>query len=299
MRPGPLEQRNGSARLAAAPDFAAAGGGTLRSDDEPLTKVFALDASSAGAARWLGYLLGAVALMLGLAVGVRLFAVLLAMTETHVPPSTAPQEIDVMRDEPAPTPPPPAAAPGPEVKPEPPPPPPKAARHDPPPPPSPAQAGKVLAQEPNPNEPVDLTGNTIVSGEGEYRGGVTAGNGTNTNAVRGPTSPTGVVGGTGPVITPPSGPDRSRKASLGGGTNWECPFPAEADTAQIDDTYVILQVEVGTDGSPSHVRVIRDPGNGFGREALRCALQRHYETALDHDGQPMAGVFSTRVHFSR
>ncbi len=74
----------------------------------------------------------------------------------------------------------------------------------------------------------------------------------------------------------PSGPDRSRTASLGGGGEWSCPFPSEADTAQIDEAYVTLQVDVKPDGTPGTVRVVNDPGNGFGREARRCAMNKHY-----------------------
>jgi len=94
-------------------------------------------------------------------------------------------QVDVDLSEP-PTPPP---APNPEPEPEPPQhPPPATARApqtDVPPPPAAAQAGKVLTQDPDPNEPVDLTGDGFVSGTSDrFAGGVTAANGTATNAVR-------------------------------------------------------------------------------------------------------------------
>ena len=45
--------------------------------------------------------------------------------------------------------------------------------------PAPAQAGKILTQEPDPDAPVDLTGQGFVTGNAEtYAGGVTASNGT-------------------------------------------------------------------------------------------------------------------------
>ena len=261
-----------------------------------MARVLGLDASSIGSARWLGYVLAAIALMLGLAVGVRAFGVLLAMTDVVAPPPAGAQEIEI--EEPPPPPPPPPEPE--ETKPEP-APPPRAAAAPPPPPPAPAQAGKVLTQEPDPNEPVDLTGNTIVSGNAEaYAGGVTAANGTNPNAVRTLTSPTGVPGGSGPPKAAPApvGPDRSRRASFGG-RDPNCPFPPEADTAQIDDTYVTLQIDVRADGRASGVRVLKDPGNGFAREARNCALKWNFDTALDRDGTPIAQTFTARVHFTR
>jgi protein TonB len=162
----------------------------------------------------------------------------------------------------------------------------------------------VLTAEPKPDEPLDLTGNTIVQGNADsFAGGFTTSNGTNNTAVNAMPSPTGVPGGTGQVQAPPPpppGPDRSRTASLGGGGEWSCPFPAEADTAQVDEAFVTLQVDVKADGSASTVRVLSDPGNGFGREARRCAMNKRYATALDHEGTAIAGTTKAfRVHFSR
>jgi TonB family protein len=96
----------------------------------------------------------------------------------------------------------------------------------------------------------------------------------------------------------PNGPDRARRASLGT-RDWDCPYPAEADTAQIDDAYVTLQIDVRADGSASGVRVVQEPGNGFGRQARGCAMRWHYETALDHDGTAIPQTVTARVHFSR
>src|SRR6185312_1876010 len=114
-------------------------------------------------------------------------------------------------------------------------PPPRAWHEAPPPPPPPAQAAKVLTQEPDPNEPVDLTGNTIVQGNADsYAGGTTMTNGTSARAVRSLASPQGVPGGTGaPTAKPTSVVDHSRVA-MPLNTDWNAPFPPEADTAQID-----------------------------------------------------------------
>ena len=88
-------------------------------------------------------------------------------------------------------------------------------------------------------------------------------NGTSKRAVRDLASPVGVPGGTGAPQPKPPGPDRSRPASVGG-TEWNCPFPPEADTAQMDEAYVTLQVDVRPDGTPGAVRVVTDPGSGVG-----------------------------------
>src|SRR6187397_1994889 len=77
-------------------------------------------------------------------------------------------QVDIDEDKPPPPPPPP---PTPEKEPEPPPP---VARAAPPPPPdalakppAAAEAGKVLTSEPDPDEPVDLTGEGFVTGTGD------------------------------------------------------------------------------------------------------------------------------------
>ncbi len=285
---------NGSARGRL---LAAAGVGASTYDD-PMTKVFGLDAQTSGLVAWIGYFLGSIALLLGLLVSARAITLILALNAHATAPMVAPQEIDVLRDEPPP--PPPLSA---EAKEDaPPPPPPHAAPHEAPPPP-PAQAGKVLTQEPDPNEPVDLTGNTIVSGNADsYAGGATASNGTGTMAVHGPTSPSGTPGVTGaPQAAPqPAGPDRTRGPSLAGGAEWSnCPFPPEADTAQIDEAFVTIEIDVRADGTPANARVLRDPGNGFGREAVRFAMTQRYDSALDRTGNRIPGNLKVRVHFSR
>jgi protein TonB len=292
MSGGTRQPRNGSSRLGVGL-LVAAGGVTLRQDD-PMTKVFALDASSSGAGRWLVYLVGAIALLLGLTVGARAMSVLLAMTERTAPAPVAPQEIDVMKEEPPSAPPVPPAEP--EAKPEPAPPPVRVVPREAP-PPAPAQAGKVLTAEPDPNEPVDLTGNTIISGNADsYAGGVTAANGTSPVAVRGVTNPNGPPA----TAVAPAGPDRSRRASVVDSNAWlTAPFPPEADQAQIDDAHVTIQIDVRSDGIPSAVRVLKDPGHGFGREARKYALGLHYNPALDRDGNPVASVFTLPIHYSR
>lgn len=212
-------------------------------------------------------------------------------------------EVDLAKPPEPPPPPPPEEKV--EEKPATPPPPPKAADTPPPPPPAPAQAGKVLTSEPDPNEPVDLTGNTFVSGNSDsYAGGVTASNGTAKTAVRDLNAkPGGVPGGTGTAPAPAApAVDRSRPAGLLGSTDWNCSsfWPAEADGEQIDQALVTIQVTVGADGKPSKVDVIKDPGHGFGLAARRCAMRESFQTALDAAGTPIVSQTKPfRVRFER
>lgn len=165
-----------------------------------------------------------------------------------------------------------------------------------------AQAAAVMTSETKPDEPVDLT-NSFVTGSGtSYAGGTTMAAGTGTAAVRAPTAAaTGTPGGTG---TGPGvaqvGPDRSRNAGLGGSKSWnDCPFPPEADVDNIDQAAVLVQVTVSPDGRPGAVKIVSDPGHGFGRAARACALQRSYQTALDREGKAIGGVFTANVTFAR
>jgi protein TonB len=277
------------------PSLVAAGGAPFAYDD-PMSKVLGLDAKTSTLRAWFGFTSGGTLLMVGLMALASVVAWVHTMQERTA--AATPGEIEVMKEDPPPPPPPQAE---PEAKTEP-APPPRMPHEAPPPPPAPAQAAKVLTREPDPNEPVDLTGNTIVTGNAtDFPGGLTASNGTGANAVRSLTSPTGVPGGTGAPSAPPPppGPDRSRPPSLAGGSDWNCPFPPEADTAQIDEAYVTVQVDVRPDGTPGSVAIVSDPGNGFGREARRCAMSKSFQAALDHDGNAIAGTKKVKVHFSR
>jgi protein TonB len=276
------------------PAFAAAGAVPY---DDPMSRVLGLDAKTSGLAAWFGFTSAGTLLLVWL---MGLALVLAWWRATHVTrPVDTTEEIEILKDDVPPPPPPPVVEP--ENKPE--PAPARATPHEATPPPAPAQAAKVLTAESKPDEPLDLTGNTIVTGNADtFAGGFTAGNGTNPNAVHSMPSPSGVPGGTGTpqaAPAPPPGPDRSRAASLSGGSQWSCPFPPEADTSQIDEAFVSLRVDVRADGTPTAVSVLQDPGNGFGREARRCAMNKHYQTALDHDGNAIAGTWKARVHFSR
>jgi periplasmic protein TonB len=280
--------RNGTAGVR----WLATAGGSAALYDDPMSKVLGLDAKTSTLGAWFGFTSGSTLLLVGLMAMTSVFAWL----HTTRLAAEAPEEIDVMKEDPPPPPPPIER----ESKPEPAAPAPHHAREAPP--PAPAQAAKVLTQEPDPNEPVDLTGNTIVQGNADaYAGGFTTANGTNANAVRAAAAPTGAPGGTGAVrpAPPVTGPERARRASVNvSDTEWNCPFPAEANAEQIDDARVPIQVDVRPDGTPAAVRVLRDPGHGFAREAQRCAMSKRFLPALDHDGSPIAGTTNSFVvHF--
>jgi protein TonB len=169
--------------------------------------------------------------------------------------------------------------------------------------PAPAQAGKILTQEPDPDAPVDLTGQGFVTGNAEsYAGGVTASTGTSKTAVRNlNAAPGGAPGGTGTKPGPAAtGPDMSSPPQITGGTDWDCPFPPEADVDQIDFQRVPIVVTVRADGSPESVRVVNDPGHGFGRAARQCAMRQRYVPAKDRQGNPISGTMPPfSVKFTR
>jgi len=160
------------------------------------------------------------------------------------------------------------------------------------PPPAPAQAGKVLTAEPDPSEPLDLTDQGFVTGEGDkFVGGVTAANGTSKVAVRDTNAKIGGVPGakgTG-APAPPAGPakiDLTRPATPATFDWADCGFPPEADVEQIDFMKVSVVVTVGVDGRAINATVLNDKGYGFGRLARQCAMRKTYNVGLDANGKP-------------
>ena len=204
-------------------------------------------------------------------------------------------EVDVEVDKPPPPPPPPPPAPEPEPEPEkPPPPPPTRAEPKPEtaPPPAAAEAGKVLTAEPDPDEPVDLTGDGFITGTGDrFAGGITASSGSSKTAVR---NAQAAATGTGTGSKAPLGPpvpkvDLSRSPRLSGASRYwdDCPFPSEADAEGINNAAVQIVVTVTTEGRAKSVTVLKDAGFGFGRQAKRCALTKQYEPGLNSLGKPV------------
>jgi len=191
----------------------------------------------------------------------------------------------------------PPPPPPPEQKPPPPPPSlPKAraVQHGPPTrrPPPPAQAGNIIAREPNPSAPADLTGETFVTGKAStYAGGVTTSTGTNPNAVQSrEVDPR----------APPGAPDLSRAVSLEDQDWRTCPWPREAQDEPINEQTVVLRVVVRPDGTVESVKILADPGHGFGPQAYDCALRTKFSPALDRQGRPLkAQSPPLRVRFTR
>lgn len=165
------------------------------------------------------------------------------------------------------------------------------------PPPAAAEAGKVL----DASADVVDSANTIVTGEGSYRGGTTESGGTSKVAVRDESArASGVPGGTGVRAEPsPSPKNLSRPPMLAGAGRWDCPFPSEADLEDIHSAVVSLRVRVGKTGAVESVDVTRDPGFGFGREARRCALRKKWQPGLDRNGQTTESVAIVNVRFGR
>jgi protein TonB len=209
---------------------------------------------------------------------------------------------DIEVDKPKPPEPPPEP-PKEEAKAPPPPPAPAPKEKEPPPPPAAAQAGAVLTQAPD-DKPVDFT-NTIVTGNADtYAGGVTQATGTSKSAVYDRNAQAdGVPGGTGTKPAPPAppAPDRSRMLSVAS-SDWHCDFPPEADSEQIDEMVVPTEVTVSASGHVTSAHATKDPGYGFGRAAVQCALKQGASTfnvAYDHDGNPIPGTRLFNVHFTR
>ncbi len=164
------------------------------------------------------------------------------------------------------------------------------------PPPEAAQAGEVLTAEPEP-EVIDF-GDSFVIGQGaSYAGGTTEAGGTSAVAVRDANARAGgTPGGTGTDV----GADLSRPARMAGSGVWDhCPFPEEADDLGIDSATVALRVEIDADGRVLSADVTRDPGDGFGREAKRCARAARFVPALDRSGRPTRSSHALTIRFVR
>jgi protein TonB len=167
--------------------------------------------------------------------------------------------------------------------------------------PAAAQAGKVMTAAPDPNEPVDLTGDGFVQGNADaYSGGVTSSTGTNKHAVYDPhaggTADTPVAAKTQMVG---SGVDLSRPPQPLSGSWDHCGFPAEADIEQINYARVTIAVTVGSDGVAKNASVVQDPGYGFGALAKRCALRERFQPARDKTGAAVTQTQLITINFKR
>jgi periplasmic protein TonB len=153
-----------------------------------------------------------------------------------------------------------------------------------------AQAGQTVTAPESESKGDDRADFTMVQGEGtNYAGGTTAAQGTATNAVRGPASPTGT--GTAPPAPAAPAPRPTATADLSRGampasTDWNCSSLFPSDPEAGNSATVVIVVTVRPDGTPRSVSVMNDPGRGFGSAARSCALGQRYTAAHDRDGNP-------------
>jgi len=164
-----------------------------------------------------------------------------------------------------------------------------------------AQAGRVLAVE-GEGQAADFT---VVQGASDrYAGGVTTSTGASAMPVRDPRArgagvslPHPAREGT-PVTSaepatahaPPPPPPRASVIARPASASWSCPFPPEADTFNINHARVLLAVTLSSDGTPTHVALLRDPGAGFGNAARTCAFRQKFVPSRDADGRAMPGT---------
>jgi periplasmic protein TonB len=182
----------------------------------------------------------------------------------------------------------PAPTPVPESEPE-----PERAPAEDTPPPAAAEASAALTQNEDAKE---APSDTLVTGNAaSYAGGTTERGGTASQAVHTPNArAAGVPDGSGDAPV-----DRSRAPQLAAGTDWSCPFPAEAEEDGVDHAVVGLEVEIATSGAVLAVTIHSDPGSGFGREARSCALKKHWRPGLDKNGQPIQQKHRLNVTFKQ
>jgi periplasmic protein TonB len=142
--------------------------------------------------------------------------------------------------------------------------------------------------------PLDLTGEMPVIGTSGRGSGTPAADGDRFGSGRGNFGKPGMTSeGRG------SGPDLSTKVSLEG-QSWSCPWPSEADSERIDEQTVIIRVVVDPDGSVRSAEIVVEPGHGFGKAAVTCALNTQFTPAHDRAGDAVrARSPPIRVRFTR
>ncbi|MFW5925367.1 MAG: ferric siderophore ABC transporter substrate-binding protein [Myxococcota bacterium] len=164
---------------------------------------------------------------------------------------------------------------------------------------APARAGDVVAAD-APNEPVDFTGFDIASGDApRFAGGVTAGAGTNPNAVRADAD--AVRSGGAHRTSGGRGRGRSARPPVLRTEDPTCPWPEAATDLDIDEKVVTVRATIHVDGHVEAHGVVGDPGDGFGHAALRCARERlRFEPARDAAGKPRpSGPRPIRIRITR
>lgn len=157
----------------------------------------------------------------------------------------------------------------------------------------PAQAAAVITQD---SAPIDLTGETIVTGSGtRLGGGVSSSQGNSESGTQAPHVEQA------PALSEPRGqsPTLTRAVRLDAAA-WSCDWPREAVAEDIYEQAVVLRVVVRADGRVEAAQLVDDPGHGFGRAALACAKRTVFTPALDEDGAPTRALSPPiRVRFTR
>ncbi|MBC7794411.1 MAG: energy transducer TonB [Clostridia bacterium] len=152
----------------------------------------------------------------------------------------------------------------------------------------PAEAGQVIATEAA--APADLTGVSFVTGNAKaYAGGKTnaAGKSKDFVATDTPTS-----------LKSAGGRSYAEGIALAD-ADWSCPWPHEADIAEVNRESAVLRVVVDTAGRATSAVIVKDPGLGFGAAAADCARQARFVPAKDAAGKPVLSESSIRVRFER
>ena len=173
------------------------------------------------------------------------------------------------------------------------------------PPPAAAEAAQVLAAEPDPSAPLDLTGQGFITGNAEsYAGGYTTAKGTAKTAVSRKPAAAGVPGGIGNGASPKAAAeDLSKPATWASGDILRrCGFPPEADAAQVDFARVVLTVSVSENGAARAVSILSETpsGLGFGGRAKSCANRTVFLPGRDRNGKPVASTAGPiTVNFTR
>lgn len=163
---------------------------------------------------------------------------------------------------------------------------------------APEAAAASAAVVAKPQAVVDFSDTLVLGNATRPVGGRSAASGTSQHVVHSRFARAGGMrGGTG--AAPGSARDLSRAPGLAGGATWDCPFPREADYEGIRQAVVLLNVSVAASGQVAAVRVLKDPGSGFGREARRCAFSKRWVGGLDPSGRPVARAVSVSVRFQR
>lgn len=146
-----------------------------------------------------------------------------------------------------------------------------------------AQAGKALTRDD------EGGGDTIASGDSnDAMYGLVAGGGTGNVPTKNRGAKIGGKPGGHGTSTRPDAvvePDLTRGAHAPSVITDDCPFPTESDLAGIDHAAVLLVVTVMPDGSAGAVKVVQDPGHGFGRAAVACAKRQVFTYARDRHGK--------------